>query len=83
MSLSYMARPTGLTRIASRRSSPLRGALRASKTLARFVERSSDELQALVMASEKGTLSFSLKSRMSPLSYRNQPQNDQANRDQL
>jgi len=36
-----LARPTGLIQIAFGRSSPLRGALRASKTLARFVEQSS------------------------------------------
>jgi hypothetical protein len=36
--LFQLARPTRLIQIAFGRSSPLRGALRASKTLARFVE---------------------------------------------
>jgi len=34
-----MARPERLIQIALGRSSPLRGALRASKTLARFIEQ--------------------------------------------
>ena len=38
---SFLVAGAGLTRIASGRFSPLRGALRASKTLARFVEQGS------------------------------------------
>ena len=44
----FLAEKGGLIRIAVRRFSPLRGALRASKTLTRFVERGSHPYPLLV-----------------------------------
>ncbi len=58
--LSYLARPERLIQIALRRSSPLRGALRASKTLARFFEQqfSSSSRHIKNKKAPKGTFWF-------------------------